>query len=141
MQLLRAQVLPTACDAVIPHHNFLRRPEPNQFIPNPDLQSRKVLRATTLAPLEIDVAKSRILAGFPPVLFDCIQLAADRAIDAMRRNDDATAQAQRLTHIALPQANGIRVCQRSEAVVEQNLLERHILSLRVASTAVAQENI
>src|SRR5210317_1338688 len=105
MQLLRAQVLPTACDAVIPHHNFLRGPEPNQFISNADAQPRKILRATTLAPFEIDVAKSGIFSGFPPVLFDCIQLATDRAIDAMRRNNYAAAQAQRLAHIALPQAN------------------------------------
>jgi hypothetical protein len=94
-------------------------------------QSRKVV-AGAFGPFEIDVFETRVQLGFLDVLLEHFHLAAECAVDAVRRNEDAALKAQALAQRALPQQYRVRVIYRSESVVKKYLLQIHngILSPR-----------
>ena len=81
--------------------------------------------AGAVAPLHVESLERRVFAGQAKVALARIDLAADGAVDAVLRDDDAAAQPERLAQLSLPEAHGLRVGDGSERVVEQDLRVRH----------------
>jgi len=93
-------------------------------------QARKVA-ADALAPLEVDVFEGRVFACLAHVALHIFEFSADGAVHAIFGEDDATAEPEGLTEVALPQPHSLRVGQRCEDVEQQDFGNSHSTSLRL----------
>jgi len=109
-----------ADDAVSVDPEFIRRSEAHDLVPHLHNQAGKVeaeaslVKRCPVAPLELDPCESRVVAGLPHVPLERGQVAADRAVQPLGRDQDPATDAQRLAEVALPEAHGIGVGQRRE---------------------------
>ena len=58
-----------------------------------------VIEARAVAPLHVEVRKSRVLLRLADVLLDVLNRSADGAVDSVRRYDDSPSQLQRLAQL------------------------------------------
>ena len=87
-------------------------------------------------PFEINLLKARVFLSFLYIFFKRIDVAPERAIYSMFRDQDPALKSKALAKIVLPELYCIRVRNRSEAVIENNLWEFHAVILNPATTEV-----
>ena len=107
-------------DSVFVNLNFLGYSKRDNFIANPNGEAGEFVNFS-LGQFEVDVFERRKLARHSKIRLDRCQRTANRAIDAVFGDDDATLEVETLTQCALPQTNRVWVCQRRELVIEEDL--------------------
>ena len=129
VEFFGAELGATTHHTVFVYLQFAGCAETDDFVAHLHAQSGKVV-ALALAPFEVDVLESGILASFADVALHVFEFATDGAIHAILREDDATAEPEGFTEVALPQPYSVGVGQRREHVEEKDLGNSHAASLR-----------
>ena len=129
VELFGAELGAAAADTVLIDLQLTGGTEADDLIAHLHAQTGKVV-AFALAPLEVDVFERGVLTRLAHIALYIFQLTADSAIHAVFGEDDATAEPEGLTEVALPQPHSLRIGQRREHVEEKDLGNSHTASLR-----------
>src|SRR5665647_421021 len=144
VQFGRGQLRAAAHHARGIHPQLARRAEAHDLLAHLHDQAREVkapaafVERGALAPFEVDLLERRVVAGLAHVALEGLEVAADRAVEPVPRDQDATADAERLAEVALPEAHGLGVGERREDVVQEDLRDGHHLILPVAAWALRE---
>src|SRR5690606_18574738 len=129
VDLLRCDMFATADHAVfIDLELVLTVAEADQLAAMPYAQAREIF-ALAVAPLELGVLEARILLGLLDVALQVVDLAADRAIDAVAADQNTAPQVEAFAERSLPKLDRLWIGDRREFVVEKNLLHSRIIAL------------
>ena len=122
------EVHAAANDAVFIHLQLARRAKGHDFIAHLDRKPREVIRAA-FGPLELHALKARVFLGLADVALAGFHIAANGAVDAVLRNEDAPLEAQGLAQGALPQHDSGGIFDGGKAVIQENFANSHALIL------------
>ena len=75
----------------------------------------------TLGPLELNSLEGRVLLGGLDVFLYRGHIATHGSVDTVARNKNAALQFQGFAQGQLPESNGLRISERREAVIENDL--------------------
>ena len=123
------EVRPAIDDTGLVNVKVLRRAEGNQLISHADRKTGKISTGA-FGPLEVDVLKARPLLGSADVLLHRAEWSTNSSVDAVLRDNDSSLKAKTVTERPLPEANGLRVGEWREAVVQENFVWLHSPMLR-----------
>ena len=129
IDLSGGEVWPTIDYTRLINVEILRRAEGNQLVAHADRETWKII-AGAFGPFEVGVLEARPLSRGADVLLHRAEWSANGSVDAVLGDNDSTLETQAVAEGPLPQANGLRVGQWREAVVQKNFVRLHTSMLR-----------
>lgn len=115
-------------DAALVDLQLLGCTERDDLVTNANPETREVV-GRSFGLLEVDSLETRELLGCGDIVSQIVEIATERAVDAVARNEYPTLERELFAERSLPKSNGLGIVERGETVIKNDLLRFHTSSV------------